>query len=170
LVIKNRIFAGAKRCLKDFKTKDHLCLCLFLDLLSFEFIFRNGLSCPPMLGSSSSFVFSFFTWLSIIISIIFVRSSNLLDPLVFFFIPPTLFGHFLSLIIFLHLPLSVGCDPSQGYFQKCVRLKKGLQRIYFSLVKGLSKMAFLHFKLMHLGSVSLTFMWVCKMISHYSFK
>jgi hypothetical protein len=50
------------------------------------------------------------------------------------------------------------------------RLKKRLQRIYFSLMKGLSKMAFLHLKHMHLRSVSLAFMWVCKVISHYSFK
>jgi len=40
--------------------------------------------------------------------------------------------------------------------------------IYFSLVKGLSKMAFLHLKCMHLGSVSLAFMRICKVISHYS--
>jgi predicted membrane protein len=31
-------------------------------------------------------------------------------------------------------------------------------------------MTFLHFKRMHLGSVSLAFMWICKMISYYSFK
>ena len=40
--------------------------------------------------------------------------------------------------------------------------------IYFSLVKGLSKMAFLHLKCKHLGSVSLAFMRVCNVISHYS--
>jgi hypothetical protein len=65
-------------------------------------------------------------------------------------------------------PPSVGCDPSQGYFQKSNRLNMGLQRIYFSLVKGLSKMAFPHLKLMHWGSISLAFMRVCKVI--YSFK
>jgi len=86
-----------------------------------------------------------------------------------FLCPPVLFGHFQSLRIFWHLPPSVGCDPSQGYFQKnTTTLKRGLQMIYFSLVRGLSKMAFLHLKCMHLGSVSLTFMRVCRVISHYS--
>jgi len=63
-----------------------------------------------------------------------------------------------------------GCDPSQGSFQKNVtRLKRRLQRIYLNLVKGLLKMVFPHFKHMHLGSVSLAFMRVCKMASYYSF-
>jgi hypothetical protein len=122
-----------------------------------------------------------------------MRSSIILDPLVFFFFfscPPSfvwasliienflfclsvLFGHFQSARFFFffvslsHLPPSVGCDPSQGYYQKNItRLKRGLQRIYFNLVKGLSKMAFLHLKCIHLGAVSLAFMWVCKVIIH----
>jgi len=72
--------------------------------------------------------------------------------------------------MFSHLPPSVGCDPSQGYFQKTLPGSKEDCKGYISLVKGLSKMAFLHLKCMHLGSVSLAFMRVCKMISHYSFK
>jgi len=88
-----------------------------------------------------------------------------------FLCPPVLFGHFQSLRIFWHLPPSVGCDPSQGYFKKTLPgSKRGLQKIYFSLVRGLSKMAFLHLKCMHLGSVSLAFMRVCRVISHYSCK
>ena len=69
---------------------------------------------------------------------------------------------------FSHLPPSVGCDLSQGYVKKCNRLIMGLQRIYFSLVKGLSKMTFPHLKRMHWGSVGLAFMRACKVI--YSFK
>jgi hypothetical protein len=44
------------------------------------------------------------------------------------------------------------------YLKNSIRLKRGLQMIYFSLVKRLSKMTFLHFKHMHLGLVSLAFM------------
>ena len=65
---------------------------------------------------------------------------------------------------FSHLPPSVGCNLSLGYFsqEKHIRLKRGLQRIFkekhvISLVKGLSKMVFSHFKRMRLGSVCLAF-------------
>jgi len=109
----------------------------------------------------------------------------------FFFMPPALFGHFWWLRNFFYAPqcclgtfnhwgfffyVSHTCPPVWGVIlvkvisKNITRLKRGLQRIYFSLVKGLSKMAFLHLKCMHLGSVSLAFMRVCKMISHYSFK
>ena len=57
--MKKRIFCRLKRCLRDFKTKDHLCL--FLDLLYFEMYFQNGLSCPPSVGLGLFlFVFVFF--------------------------------------------------------------------------------------------------------------
>jgi len=76
--------------------------------------------------------------------------------------PSVLFGaHFQSSRFFkylLHLPPNVGCDPSQGYFQKNItRLKRVLQMIYFSIVNRLSKKAFPHLKYMCLGSVSLAF-------------
>jgi hypothetical protein len=110
---------------------------------------------------------------------------------IFFFMPPSfvwaplmienfhlhplvLLGHFQSSRFFLclsHLPLIWGVILAKViYLKKSIRLKRGLQMIYFSLVKGLSKKAFLHFKLMHLGSVSFAFMRVCNVISHYSFK
>jgi len=58
-----------------------------------------------------------------------------------------------------HLPPVWGAILAKViYLKKNIRLKRGLQMIYFSLVKRLSKMAFLHFKLMHLGSVNLAFM------------
>jgi len=41
--------------------------------------------------------------------------------------------------------------------EKRIRLKKELQRIFFSIVKGLSKMVFPHFKRMHSESVSFVF-------------
>jgi hypothetical protein len=57
--MKKRIFCRLKRCLRDFKTKDHLCL--FPDLLYFEMYFQNGLSCPPSVGLGLFlFVFVFF--------------------------------------------------------------------------------------------------------------
>jgi len=102
----------------------------------------------------------------------FVRAPLMIEN--FLLCPLVLLGHFQSLRFFLcllHLPPSVGCDPSQGYLsQENIRLKRGLQMIYFSLVNGLSKMAFPHLKHMHFGSVSLAFMRVCNVISHYSFK
>jgi hypothetical protein len=59
-----------KRCLRDFKTKDHLCL--VLDLFSFEFISKMVYRAPPVLGLGYFSLFSsFFTWSNIIISIIF---------------------------------------------------------------------------------------------------
>ena len=83
--------------------------------------------------------------------------------------PQELFGHFQSLWIFCTCPLVWGVILAKVIFQeKFIRLKWGLQMIYFSLVKGLSKMAFLHLKCKHLGSVSLAFMRVCRVISHYS--
>jgi hypothetical protein len=129
-----------KRCLRDFKTKDHLCL--LPDLLSFELFFQNGLSCPLVLGlgSLSLFLFSSFGWAShfflyfyfIIILLIFF-----LDPLDFSSCPQALFGHFQTLRFFLclsHLPPSVGCDPSRGYFQKTLPGSKGDCKWYISVL------------------------------------
>ena len=161
-------------------------MCLFLDLLSFEFIFEMvyrapqcwawALSLHSSLGRASSYQ-------------LFFRSSDLLDPLDFSSCPPVLFGRLWSLRIFfyapqccldtfnhwgfffsclLHLPLVWGVILAKVIFKKTTRLKRGLQRIYFSFMKGLSKMAFLHSKPMHLGSISLAFMRVYKMVSHYS--
>jgi hypothetical protein len=73
-------------------------------------------------------------------------------------------------VYLLHLPPRIGCDPSYGYFsqEKPIVLKRRLWKVYFSLVKGLSNMVFSHFKRMHLGLVSLNFIWICKMVSQYS--
>jgi hypothetical protein len=100
--------------------------------------FQKGLSCPLLLGLSS---------LSLFLSFCLVEHNHLscfyekLKSFVFFgfflsrhsfawavlmienflLCPPVLFGHFQSLRFFLclsHLPPNVGCDPSQGYFQK----------------------------------------------------
>jgi hypothetical protein len=82
-----------------------------------------------------------------------------------FFYAPTLFCFVLSTFnhweFFLHLP---------PICKKHYYAQKRTAKVYFSLVEGLSKMAFLHFKRMHLRSISLAFMRVCKMVSHYSFK
>ena len=136
-------------------------------LFFFWISFQKGLSCPPQCRVwAFSLCFLYFFWLSIITSVVFTRSSNLLDPLDFFLSCPSFAWAALIIEFFRTCPPSVGCDPSQGYFQKCNRLKMGLQRIYFSLVKGLSKMAFPHLKCMHLGAVNLAFMRVCKVIIH----
>jgi len=132
---------------------------------SFEFLSKMVCHAPSIGFGLFLFVFFIFIWLSIFTSVVFMRSSNLLDPLDFLYHAPTLRGQLWSLSFFALAP-SMGCDPSQCYFKKCNRLKMGLQRIYFSLVKGLSKMAFSHLKLMHWGSIGLAFMRVCKMIIH----
>jgi hypothetical protein len=87
--------------------------------------------------------------------------------------PPVLLGHFQSSRFFLclsHLPPIWGVILAKVISKNFSRLKRGLQMIYFSLVNGLSKMAFPHVKHIHFGSVSLAFMRVCNVISHYSFK
>jgi hypothetical protein len=63
----------------------------------------------------------------------------------FLLCPPVLFGHFQSLRVFfflclLHLPPVWGVILAKViYLKKSIRLKRGLQMIYFSLVNGLSK-------------------------------
>jgi hypothetical protein len=53
----------------------------------------------------------------------------------FLLCPPVLLGHFQSLrfffLCFSHLPPSVGCDPSQGYFQKHYQAQKGTAKDIF---------------------------------------
>ena len=86
--------------------------------------------------------------------------------------PPSIAWALSIIKVFLlssHLPPVWGVILAKVIFQeKFIRLKRGLQMIYLSLVKGLSRMTFLHLKCMHLGSVSLAFMRVCKVIFHYS--
>jgi hypothetical protein len=140
---------------------------LFPDLLSLECLYKMVYHAPQLLPKS------------IIILVIFVRSSILLDPLFFL----GAFDHwkfsFMSLSVawalsigevFLYIsctcPLVWGVILAKVLPKNITKLKSGLQRIYFNLLKGLSKMTFLHFKCMHLGAVSLAFMWVCKMIIH----
>jgi len=101
---------------------------------------------PPVLGlgSFSLFFSFFFTWLSIIMSVIFMRSSifwtlwfflhapifvwTLLMIENFLLCPLVLFGHFQSLRFFsmsLALASNLRYDPSQGYFQKTLPGSKG---------------------------------------------
>jgi hypothetical protein len=92
------------------------------------------------LGSFSLFLFSSFDFEHHCIDSFFMLRIS--DPLKFFMppsfvwapsmienfllCPSVLFGHFQSLkIFFWHLPPSVGCDPSQGYFQKTLLGSKG---------------------------------------------
>ena len=66
-----------KKCLRDFKTRDHLCL--FPDLLSFGFVFSKWVVLPPSVGFGIFSLFFFiFVLLSTIIWVVFMRSSNLL--------------------------------------------------------------------------------------------
>ena len=190
--MKKKDIYKLKRCLKDFKTKDHLCL--FLDLFSFECLSKIIYRPPQCWAWALSLCFCF-CFLHLILSIIvfsyfceklnffwtfwfFLHAPNFVWTLLmienFLLCPPLLFGHFQSLRFFLcllHLPLVWGVILAKViYLKKSIRLKRGLQMIYFSLVNGLSKMAFPHLKHMHFGSVSLAFMRVCNVISHYSFK
>jgi hypothetical protein len=59
-------------------------------------------------------------------------------------------GFFSFLIKIFSCPPSMGCDPSRDFFfmkEKLFRLKKGSQGMYlFQNVKGITKMAFPHFK------------------------
>jgi hypothetical protein len=64
-----------------------------------------------------------------------------------------LFGFLTAFSLFLlkfFLDPSVGCDPSRDFFfmkEKLFRLKKGLQGMHlFQKVKGITKIAFPHFK------------------------
>jgi hypothetical protein len=83
--MKKKDIYKLKKCLRDFKTKDHLCL--FLDLLSFECLSKIDLSC---------LFFLFFCFLYLVLSIIilgFFLCSKFLDPLDFSSCPLALFGH-----------------------------------------------------------------------------
>jgi len=76
--------------LRDFKTKDHLCLFPDLFLLNF---FPKWFVMPPSVGIGPFlFVFFIFVWLSIITSVFLMRSSNLLDILDFLYHAPALCG------------------------------------------------------------------------------
>jgi len=153
--------------------------------------FENCLSCPLMigLGSFSLPLYSSYGFEHYHI-VFFFFLLRTFDPLDFSSCPLDLFGHLWWLRIFfyapqccfdtfnheffflclLHLPPVWGVILAKVIFKKSIRLKRGLQMIYFSLAKRLSKMAFPHLKHMHFGSVSLAFTRVCKVISHYSFK
>ena len=157
---------------------------------SFEFLSKMVFHAPQCRVWALSLCFLHFVWLSIITSVVFMRSSNLLDLLDFVYHAPALRGQLWWLRIFFYAPqyclgtfnrwgffcVSRTCPPVWGVILAKVisknfsRLKRGLQMIYFSLVNGLSKMVFPHVKHIQFGSVSLAFMRVCNVISHYSFK
>jgi hypothetical protein len=158
--MKKRIFYKLKRCLRDFKTKDHLCLYpdLFCSYISGPWNWFVKLSTvPPNVGLRLFlFVFFIWSWASSHWLFFFFYAQNF-GSFGFFFMPPSfvwapsmienfllcppvLFGHFhrwrlfmppstvwaLSIIKdFLALAPSVGCDPSQGYFQKTLPGSKG---------------------------------------------
>jgi hypothetical protein len=147
MVTKKRILCRLKRCLGDFKTKDHLCLFPDPFLLNF---FPKWFVIPPSvgfglficfflssLGQASSY--QLFLWVAQIFWIlwIFFIMPQLFvgnfDHWVFSFMPPSVIRALLRFFLCLsHLAPSAGCD------------------------------------LMQWGSIGLTFKRVCKMI--YSFK
>ena len=186
--MKNNDIYKLKRCLRDFKTKDHLCL--FLDLFIIWMSFQNGLLCPSVLGLGFSFLFFFLHLVEHHHISYFCEKLNSFGPFGFFFLHAPSFVWTLLMIenfllcpqccldtfnhwgffCLLHLPPVWGVILAKVIFKNITRLKRGPQMIYFSLVKRLWKMAFLHSKCMHLGLVSLAYMRICKVISHYSFK
>jgi hypothetical protein len=133
---KNDIYK-LKRCLRDFKTKDHLCL--FLDLLSFECFSKIIYHAPQCWAWSLSLCFCF-CFLHLILSIIalvfvflkifgsfgffFMPSSFVRAPLMienFLLCPLVLLGHFQSLRFFLcllHLPLVWGVILAKAISKK----------------------------------------------------
>jgi hypothetical protein len=97
------------------------------------------------------------------------------DDWEFSFMPPVLLGHFQTLRFFFFCYVSRTCPPVWGviltnviYLKKSIRLKRGLQMIYFSLVNGLSKNC--------LSSSQTHALWIGKLCFHasmpsdYSFK
>jgi hypothetical protein len=112
--MKKKIFCRLKRCLRDFKTKDHLCLFPNLFLLNF---FPKWFSMPPVSGLGSFSLFSsgclvehnhlscFYEKLKSLGSFGFSLScpSFAWAALMignFLLCPPVLFGHFQSLRFF----------------------------------------------------------------------
>jgi len=145
---KNDIYK-LKRCLRDFKTNGHLCL--FHDLLSFELSFQNGLLCPLMLGLGSFFLFflsslgwassyRLFLWEAQFFWTFWFFSSwpqlclDTFDYWEFSFMPPSVTWTLSIIEVFFAMSLtlspSVGCDPSQGYFQKILLSSKGVCKGY----------------------------------------
>jgi len=132
--MKKKDIYKLKKCLRDFKTKDHLCL--FLDLSSFECLSKIVYRAPYCWAWALSLCFCFLHLILSIIALGFFFLLKIFGSFRFFFMPPSfvrtplmienfllcplvLLGHFQSLSFFLcllHLPPSVGCDPSQGYF------------------------------------------------------
>ena len=149
-----------------------LCFCflhLILSIIALALFFCSKFLDPLDFSSCPLALYGHLWWLRIF----FYAPQYCLGTFIVedFFMPQELFGHFQSLWIFCTCPPVWGVILAKVIFQeKFIRLKRGLQRIYFSIVKRLSKIAFLHLKCMHLGSVSLAFMRVCRVISHYSCK
>jgi hypothetical protein len=99
--MKKRIFCRLKRCLKDFKTKDHLCLFPDLFLLNF---FPKWSVMPPVSGLGSFSLFSSFLFGWAYSPQLFLWEAQIFWILWIFFIMPQLcvgsFDHW----VFSHLP------------------------------------------------------------------
>jgi len=72
---------------------------------SFEFLSKMVCHAPSVGFRLFLFVFFIFVWLSIITLVVFMRSSNLLDPLVFLYHAPALRGQLWSLSFFAPPPV-----------------------------------------------------------------
>jgi len=132
-----------KRCLRDFKTKDHLCL--FFWPFVIWIVFSKLSIVPPSVGLRLFlFVFVFFIWFwaslhwffffaqNFRILWIFLHAPKLclctFDDWEFSFMPPVLLGHFQSSRFFLclsHLPPTWGVILAQVISKKMLLGSKG---------------------------------------------
>ena len=119
-------------------------------LVSWPFViwmsFENCLSCPLMmgLGSFSLLLYSSYSFEHHHIVFFFFYAQNFWS-FGFFFMPPSVVWALSIIEVFfflclLHLPPMWGVILAKViYLKKSIRLKRGLQMIYFSLMNGLSK-------------------------------
>jgi len=141
--MKKKDIYKLKRCLRDFKTKDHLCL--FVDLLSFYCLSKIVYHAPSVGLRLFLFVFVFFVWFwaslhwfffffaqNFWIIWIFLHAPKLclgtFDDWEFSFMPPSVAWAVSIIEVFsmsLALAPNLGCDPNPSYFQKILLGSKG---------------------------------------------
>jgi len=119
---------------------------------------------PPKVELRFFFCFSLFSFEHYRHISYFMVCSNLLDSLDSFMPSSFVWAPLITEdnFVFLALASQYGCIILVRviFQEKHIRLKRMIVKDFFSLVKGLSKMTFPHFKRMHLGSVSFTFFYV----------
>ena len=112
--MKKKDIYKLKRCLRDFKTKDHVCL--FPNLLSLEYLFKMVYRAPQCWAWALSLC-SCFLHLVEHHDINFFFLLWIFGSFGFFFMPPALFGHLQWLRIFFYAPqCCLGTFTHWGFF------------------------------------------------------